>query len=153
MAPATALVAIAYCSGLEAMFARGVVARRLAIIAIAISFVAMIVAYFRPFATKPDLRTSVARILESKPGAHLLVADQRCADIVFNGAAVDDQKIVWTTQHDNERPLFDYYADRNVWRLTCGMSPQLAFTRAATKPHDGPLEPDAYIPRRFQGLH
>jgi len=69
-------------------------------------------------------RESLVRLLNQIPGKHLVLVryDQQpdCAyEFVWNGAAIDDQKIVWGRELKPEwtASAVHYYPDRKVWLL------------------------------------
>jgi hypothetical protein len=69
-------------------------------------------------------RAAVIKNLESRPGNHLVLvrygADHNLDDeYVYNGANIDQQRIVWARDMDpcGNQELLDYYRTRQVWLL------------------------------------
>jgi len=67
-------------------------------------------------------RQQVVEKLGSEPGMHLALVHYAAIhdaqmEIVYNGADIDAQKIVWAYDFgpDADRPLLDYYRGRKVW--------------------------------------
>jgi hypothetical protein len=76
--------------------------------------------------TGDQSRTLVIKKLQAEPGKHLVMVRYNDDDVsvhdewVFNGADIDDSKIVWARELDktqNEK-LFAYFKDRKIWLAT-----------------------------------
>jgi len=86
-------------------------------------------------------RQQVMEKLGSEAGMHLAIVryaanHQTGQEIVYNGADIDAQKIVWAFDFgpDADRPLLDYYGGRKVWLVqpdgpNPSIEPYPAFTR------------------------
>jgi hypothetical protein len=69
-------------------------------------------------------RAAVITQLEEKPGGHLVLVRYRDDhnvddEYVYNGANVDQQKVVWARDMDpcGNQELLNYYRNRQVWLL------------------------------------
>jgi hypothetical protein len=96
--------------------------------AILVAAVVLTVASWTPW--RISERTRMIAALQAKPGPHLVLVEQRCDGYVRNGAAIDDQRIVWARDLGDDAELLRYYADRSVWSVRCGDGDRLAFVRA-----------------------
>lgn len=73
-----------------------------------------------------ESRTLVLQRLQAEPGKHLVIVRYNEDDLsvhdewVFNGADIDDSKVVWARELDpaqNEK-LLNYFKDRKIWLAT-----------------------------------
>ena len=66
-----------------------------------------------------SFRLQVEAKLRAEPGKHLVLVHYKDyeAEIIYNGAEIDAQKLVWAFDFGPEgnRPLLDHYRDRKVW--------------------------------------
>jgi hypothetical protein len=150
LAPAAALFAVLYAAGVARMLETG---RALAAVTcVAVLFVIAGLAYaaslddHRP----PSPRNTVIEALHARDGKQLVIADDRCLDVVFNGAAIDQEKIVFAHHVGDDAPLLAYYVDREVWRLSCTPF-ALVRIRPALIPFHGAAERDPFYPWHFPG--
>jgi hypothetical protein len=75
-------------------------------------------------------RASIVKQLEVNSGRHLVIvryaADHMVDhELVYNGAEIDDSKIVWAREIPGQdmAPLLDYFRDRKVWLLEADLRP------------------------------
>ncbi|HVI10700.1 MAG TPA: hypothetical protein VND65_20590 [Candidatus Binatia bacterium] len=75
-------------------------------------------------------RAAIAKELQSLPGQHVVLVSYSAdfdldRDWVYNGAAIDSQKIIWARDMGTERnrELIAYYPGRHFWSVHAGMSP------------------------------
>jgi hypothetical protein len=154
LAPAAALFAVLYAAGVARMLETG---RALAAVTCAgVLFVIAGVAYAGSLDDQrpPSPRNAVVEALHARAGKQLVIADDRCLNVVFNGAAIDQEKIVFAhhvaTGATGDAPLLAYYADREVWRLSCTPF-ALVLVRPALIPFHGTAERDLFYPWHFPG--
>src|ERR1051326_8420568 len=121
LAPAAALMAMLYAGGMQAMIDRGEPAIAYACLFVAIgSALVLFHGAMGQIPMRDEYRLRTTEILDARKGPQLVIADDRCFAVVFNGAEIDAQHTVWA--HDAPKPcaaLLDYYRDRDVWRLGC----------------------------------
>lgn len=73
-------------------------------------------------------RQALIRHLAAEPGQHLVLvryteaAPSPHAEYVYNGAAIDEQTVVWArwSEWGSNVPLFEYFKDRRFWMLEVG---------------------------------
>ena len=73
-------------------------------------------------------RAAMVAQLEKIPGRHLVIVEPRSrTDWVWNGAAIDDQPIVWarTFGRAADRELREYFRDRQIWRARLDVEPPI----------------------------
>jgi hypothetical protein len=152
LAPAAALFAILYAIGFERILARGDGAFAFAPIAVAALVAIFVYVVSLDIRYPPFARNRAVAALQPRPGAQLVLADERCSEVVYNGAEIDREKIVFA--HDapgGYAPLLDYYKDREVWRLSCQPF-ALVHERPALVAARGSFERDFAYPWHFPGL-
>lgn len=144
-AAAVALFASVYASGVSDMIDRRLCV--LAYLAISVSFLLAIWASIAVVTgPRPEkvARVAVTEALSGRPGGHLVIVDSDCEDLTFNAADVDASKIVWANATSDPRRLFDYYREREVWRIACGPIFHLSRIRAPLTSTTRTYEPDPY---------
>jgi len=153
LAPAAALVAILYAGGLQWMIDRGEPALAYACVFTAI--LSAIVCFHASMGEVPmsdAYRSHVVEMLDKHRGPQLVIAGDRCTDVVYNGAEIDAQHVVFA--HDAPgglAPLLHYYDDRDVWRLGCE---PFSFTHVRSPlvaPKRAKYERDIFCPYKFPG--
>jgi hypothetical protein len=90
-----------------------------------VSLAVILVPFHRSYSMaflKMDRRSQVAHELEAKPGKHLVIVRYSSkhnahAEWVYNGADIDDAKIVWARYIPDRSmaPLLDYFHGRQIW--------------------------------------
>jgi hypothetical protein len=153
LAPAAGLVAILYAGGMQRMIDRGQSALAYACVFTAIG--SALVIYHASMGQVPlsdPNRMRTTEILDGHRGPQLVIADDRCSAVVFNGAEIDAQHTVWA--HDAPGgigALLDYYRDRDVWRLECHPFSLQHIRSPLAPPRRASYERDIFYPYRFPG--
>jgi hypothetical protein len=115
-APYAALFAIAYALGIARLppwLARA------SFLALAVLVLAATIDAWRtpfPHGTRKAINDAVTR----RPGPHLVLVPRDCRYLVYNGADIDRQRVVWARDVGDNNALLHYYAGRTIWRLDAG---------------------------------
>ena len=116
---------------------------------VVVSFVVILVPLHRSYSMaflKMDRRSHIVHDLEAKPGQHLVIVryspeHNAHAEWVYNGADIDDAKIVWARYIPGTsiEPLLAYFHNRQVWLVepddsdtTPSLVPYLSAQRSST---------------------
>jgi hypothetical protein len=141
-APSAALFAIAWALGITRMppwLGRASLAT-LAVLALAGTFTA----WHAPYATQS--RKTIDDAVAQHPGPHLVLVPRDCTALVYNGAEIDRQRVVWARDTGNDDDVLRYYADRTVWTLDASCS-RATLTRAPLRAaRETEWERDPFVP-------
>jgi len=142
-APAAALFAIAYGLGTARMPPW---AGRTSLAVLAVVAIAATVGSLRtPFPTQSRKRIDDA--VAQRPGPHLVLVPRDCSALVYNGAEIDRQRVVWARDTGANDDILRYYADRTVWRLDYPPCDRATLVRGALRAGVArPLERDPFVP-------
>jgi len=153
LSPAAALAAILYAGGMQAMIDRGESALAYACLGVAIgSALVLFHASMGQVPLRDENRLRTTEILDARQGPQLVIADDRCSAVVFNGAEIDAQHTVWA--HDaagGTAALVDYYRDRDVWKLDCTPYSLQHIRAPLEPPKRSSYERDLFYPYKFPG--
>ena len=115
-APYAALFAIAYALGIARLPPW---LGRASFFALAVLvLVATVEAWRTPFPA--GSRKTINDAVTRQPGPHLVLVPRDCCCLVYNGADVDRQRVVWARDLGDNQDLLHHYAGRTVWRLDAG---------------------------------
>jgi hypothetical protein len=153
LAPGAVLMAILYAAGMQSMIDRGESALSYACLFVLIGSALVIFhASMGQIPMRDENRLRTTEVLDARPGPQLVIADDRCDAVVFNGADVDAQHTVWAHgAPDGTFALLDYYRDRDVWTLDCKPYSLQHIRSPREPPKRSTYERDIFYPYKFPG--
>jgi len=110
-----------------------------------VAIAATVVSLLTPFPTQSRKRIDDA--VAQRSGPHLVLVPRDCSTLVYNGAEIDRQRVVWARDTGANDDILRYYADRTVWRLDYPPCDRATLVRGALRAGVArPLERDPFVP-------
>jgi len=141
-APSAALFAIAYACGISRM--PPWLARMSLVVLAVLALAGTLQAWRDPHPAQARKRIDDA--VAQHPGPHLILVPRDCCCLVYNGADIDRQRVIWARDTGVNDDILHYYADRTVWHMDATCS-RAALVRAPVRTSTAiAWERDPFVP-------